>query len=100
MTALDIVRFVVAALSAALWLVFSVGNLYIAALAVINRPSPSAAPVLGSVAGLMAVVIQPVSLGSALPLALLLALLPDIAWSSGAGFARLLDLFRTRRHRF
>ena len=100
MTALDITRFVVAALPAALWLVCSFANLYIAALAVCNRPSPSPGPVLGSVAGLLAVFIQPVPLGGALPVAFLLAILPDIAWSCGAGFARVLDLFRTPKHRF
>jgi hypothetical protein len=100
MTALEIARFLVAALPAALWLVCSFANLYIAALAICNRPSPSPGPVLGSVAGLLAIFIQPVVLGGALPVAFVFAILPDIAWSCGAAFARILDLFRTPRHRF
>ena len=99
MTALDIARLAVAAVPAVYWLGVSLLNLVVAGLAVLNRPSPSPAPVLGSVAGLLAFFIQPFSFGTSLPIALSLALLPDLAWWIGACLARLLDLFRTPRHR-
>ena len=100
MTALDIARIVVAVLPAVVWLLFSLFNLVIAGLAVLNQPSPSPVYVLGSLAGLLAVFIQPFSFGAVLPVALLGAVLPDIALTFGAGTARLLDLFRSPRHRF
>ena len=101
MSAFDIVRMVLAAVPAALWLVSSFANIYIASLAIFNRQSPSPVPVLGSVAGLLAVVVQPIPLhGIALAIALMLAMLPDIAWSFGPIVARLLDFFRTPKHRF
>jgi len=100
MTTLEIIRFVAAAFLGAVWLICSLANLYIAVLAVCNRPSPSPVPLLGSGAGMLTLFIQPLPLGGTFTIAYALAILPDMSWSCGAGLARIFDLFRTPKHRF
>lgn len=99
MSAFDILRFIVAAIPAAIWAALLACNAYVGAMAVFNQHSCSPVVLAGSVAGILAIVIQPFPLGEAWPAAIGIAMCPDIVWWSGALLARLLDFFRTPKHR-
>jgi hypothetical protein len=100
MTVIFFARLAIAGLPAFVWAASTFANFYIALLAICNRPSPSPGIAIGSVAGLLALTIQPFPITGTVLTTVIVAALPEIAWISGAALARTLDLFRIPKHRF
>jgi len=91
MELIDWIRIALAAIPAFYWIVCLVCNLSIGVIYAAKARSPSSLPIIGSVAGIVSILVQPFPLPDPKVLFCMIAILPDIAWGGLGILGTVLD---------